>query len=287
MNAVAKLISLMLFAALIAGCASEAKRPDQSEREIYEAAQGYLKSKNYSLAVQNLQLLESRFPFGRYAEQAQLEIIYAHYRSGDNEAAIAAADRFIRLHPQNEKIDYAYYMRGLANFTEGEGLLARFVPTDQSVRDPGAATQSFEDFRLLLQRFPESPYADDARARMIHLRNRLARYEINVANYYFKRKAYLAAANRGRYVVENMPQTPAVADALAVMVQAYLLLGLDDLADQSLSVLKRNYPDHSSLDKNGNFVSQVGLDQKRSIINRASLGLFDQDEPPKFDSRDD
>ncbi|WP_372750195.1 outer membrane protein assembly factor BamD, partial [Litorivivens sp.] len=160
-------------------------------------------------------------------------------------------------------------------------------PTDMTQRDPGAAIQAFEDFRQLLQRFPNSQYAPDARARMIHLRNRLARYEINVANYYFKRKAYLAAANRGRYVVENLPQTSAVPDALAVMTQAYLLLGMNDLADRSLTVLRSNFPNHPALDEKGNFNSQVGQDQEQSWLNKATLGLVDRYDPPKFDNRPD
>ncbi|MDF1691189.1 MAG: outer membrane protein assembly factor BamD [Zhongshania sp.] len=287
MKAVVKVFALLFISILVVGCASDPDRPEFSEREIYEAAQGYLKSKNFSLAVENLQLLESRYPFGPYAEQAQLEIIYGYYRGGDNEAAVAAADRFVRLHPQHPKVDYAYYMRGLANYTDGEGFLERFIPTDMTQRDPGSTIKSFDDFRQLLQRFPDSEYAPDAKARMVQLRNRLARYEINVANYYFKRKAYLAAANRGRYVIENLPQTPAIPDALAVMVQAYLLLGMNDLADQSLMVLRKNYPNHPSLDKNGNFVSQVGLDQEGSVINKATLGLFDRYEPPKFDNREE
>lgn len=279
---------LVLMAAFLFGCASDGDKPEETtEKQIYNEAQKHLESGNFSLAVKNLQLLESRFPFGPYAEQAQLEIIYAHYRSHEPEAAIAAADRFIRLHPNHPNVDYAYYMRGLANYTEGEGLLERFLPTDMSQRDPGAAIQSFEDFRQLLQRFPDSEYAEDARARMIYLRNRLARYEINVANYYFKRRAYLAAANRGRYVVENLPQTPAVPDALAVMVQAYLLLDMDDLANQALSVLRANYPDHPSLDENGNFISQARKDQERTWLNRTTLGLADRYDPPHFDNRPD
>ncbi|GAA4103603.1 outer membrane protein assembly factor BamD [Zhongshania borealis] len=286
MKAVVKVFALLFISILVVGCANRPDRPEMSEREIYEAAQGYLKSKNFSLAVENLQLLESRYPFGPYAEQAQLEIIYAYYRGGDNEAVVAAADRFVRLHPQHPKADYAYYMRGLANYTDGEGFLERFIPTDMTQRDPGTTIQSFDDFRQLLQRYPDSDYAPDAKARMVQLRNRLARYEINVANYYFKRKAYLAAANRGRYVIENLPQTPAIPDALAVMVQAYLLLEMNDLADQSLMVLRKNYPNHPSLDKDGNFVSQVGLDQEGSLLNKASLGLLDRYEPPKFDNRE-
>lgn len=277
---------MILLVGLLAACASDPdKEQESSEKQIYDQAQEHLENDNYTLAVKNLQLLESRFPFGPYAEQAQLEIIYAHYRSLEPEAAIAAADRFIRLHPQHPNVDYAYYMRGLSNYTEGQGLLERFFPTDMSQRDPGAAVQAFEDFRQLLARFPDSQYAADARARMVHLRNRLARYEINVANYYFKRKAYMAAANRGRYVVENLPQTSAVPDALAVMVQAYLLLDMDDLAERSLTVLRSNFPEHPALDEDGNFNSTVGKDQEQSWLNRATLGLVDRYDAPKFDNR--
>ncbi len=280
---------ILLSLALIGGCASKPKKLNVAEgtgeQQIYRAAQKYLDSGNFALAVQNLQLLESRYPFGRYAEQAQLEIIYAHYRSREPEAAIAAADRFIRLHPQHPNVDYAYYLRGLSNYTEGEGLLERFLPTDITTRDPGAAIQSFEDFRQLIQRYPESKYAADAKARMIYLRNRLARYEINVANYYFKRKAYLAAVNRGRYVIENLPQAEAVPDALAVMVQGYLLLGMKDLAQQSLLVLRTNYPKHPSLDSKGNFRSKVGTDRERSTLNKATFGLLGRDPAPVFDNR--
>ena len=283
-----KLLFLITVLALgLAGCSSDDDRPqDMTERALYEQAQENIKDESFQLAVKNLQLLEARYPFGPYAEQAQLEIIYAHYRNYEPEAAIAAANRFIRLHPQHSNVDYAYYIKGLANYVEGEGFLDRFLPTDMTMRDPGAALQSFEDFRQLLYRYPDSPYAADANARMVYLRARLARYEINVANYYFKRGAYMAAANRGRYVVENFPQTPATADALAVMTQAYQLLGLNDLANDSLAVLEKNYSQHPSLDENGKFISKFSLaGTERSFINKVSFGLFDQDAPPKFDNR--
>lgn len=274
---------------ILAACSStpEQDKPaaDAGERQLYEAAQSMMESGNYDLAVQNLQLLEARYPFGPYAEQAQLEIVYAHYKAREPEAAIAAADRFIRLHPQHPNVDYAFYMRGLANYTEGEGVLERFAPTDITQRDPGAATQSYEDFAQLVKLYPNSQYVPDAKARMIYLRDRLARYEINVANYYFKRKAYVAAANRGRYVIENLPRTEAVPDALAVTVQAYLLLGMNDLAQEYLNILKSNFPRHPSLDAQGNFKSQVGLNQDRSWMNKLTLGLFDRHAPPKFDNR--
>lgn len=288
MNTLVKALLLSLTVAFgLLGCASdEDKTQDMNEKEIYQLAQDNLKDESFSLAVKNLQLLEARYPFGPYAEQAQLEIIYAHHRAYEPEAVVAAADRFIRLHPQHPNVDYAYYMKGLANYQEGEGFFDRFLPTDMTLRDPGAALQSFEDFRQLLNRYPDSPYAADAKARMVYLRARLARYEINVANYYFKRGAYMAAANRGRYVVENFPQTPATGDGLAVMIQAYQLLGLDELANDSLAVLRLNYPKHPSLDQNGQFISKFTLaEQERSMLNKLTFGLFDRSEPPKFDNR--
>lgn len=273
----------------LAGCSSDGDKPqDMTEKELYQLARKNIKDENFQLAVRNLQLLEARYPFGPYAEQAQLEIIYAHYRNYEPEAAIAAADRFIRLHPQHPNVDYGYYIKGLANYVEGEGFLDRFLPTDMTMRDPGAALQSFEDFRQLLYRYPDSPYAADAKARMVYLRARLARHEINIANYNFKRGSYVAAANRGRYVVENFPQTPATADALAVMVQAYQLLGLNDLASESLAVLNKNYPNHPSLDESGNFVSNFTTSvNQRSWLNKLSFGLFDHTAPPIFDNRAD
>jgi outer membrane protein assembly factor BamD len=280
------LISTLLIIGLV-GCSSEEDIPqNMTEKQLYSQAQDNLRDESFQLAVKNLQLLEARYPFGPYAEQAQLEIIYAHYRNFEPEASIASADRFIRLHPQHPNVDYAYYIKGLASYVEGEGFLDRFLPTDMTMRDPGAALQSFADFRQLLYRYPDSSYAPDANARMVYLRARLARYEINVANYYFKRGAYLAAANRGRYVVENFPQTPANADALAVMVQAYQLLGLNDLANDSLAVLNKNFPTHPSIDENGQFISKFTAAQsEKSLLNTVSFGLFDQIEPPKFDNR--
>ena len=171
---------------------------DTGEQQLYEDAQRYLRGSNYDLAVKSLQLLESRYPFGRYAEQAQLELIYAHYGAYEHEAAVEAADRFIRLHPQHPNVDYAYYMKGLSAYTGNEDVFARFVPTDTSKRDTSQAKEAFAEYAQLLSRYPDSPYAADAKARMISLRNQLARSEINVANYYLRRGAYLAAVNHDK-----------------------------------------------------------------------------------------
>lgn len=279
------ILSLSLF-----GCSGNDEVPDiaadSGEQQMYEEAQRYIRNENYDLAVRALQLLESRYPFGKYAEQAQLELIFAHYNAYEHEAAVEAADRFIRLHPQHPNVDYAYYMKGLAAYTAGNDILQRFVPTDHTKRDTSRSREAFAEFAQLVSRYPDSPYAADAKARMVFLRNQLARHEIHVANYYFRRGAYLAAANRGRYVVENFQRTPAVADGLAVMAQGYILLGLDDLARDSINVLAMNYPEHPSLDKNGEFQSAYTLEGlQRSWINRATFGLFDPPRPPQFDNR--
>jgi outer membrane protein assembly factor BamD len=283
------LIPLFLALAL-AACSGNDELPDiaadTGEQQIYEEAQRYLRNRNYDLAVRSLQLLESRYPFGKYAEQSQLEIIYAHYGAYEREAAVEAADRFIRLHPQHPSVDYAYYMKGLAAYSDGGDIFSRFLPTDEAERDINHAKEAFAEFAQLVSRYPDSPYAADAKARMVHLRNLLARHEIIVANYYFRRGAYLAAANRGRYVVENFQRTPAVADGLAVMAQGYILLGMDDLARDAIDTLALNYPEHPSLDENGEFDSVYTLDGlQRSWINKLSLGLFDPPKPPQFDSR--
>jgi len=285
-----KYVLTLIIGLALCGCSSNDELPeigaDAGEQQIYDEAQGYLRSENYDLAVRSFQQLEARYPFGKYAEQAQLELIYAHYNAYEHEAAVEAADRFIRLHPGDPNVDYAYYMKGLAAYTANEDIFARFVPTDNTKRDTSQAREAFAEFAQLLARFPDSPYAADAEARMIALRNLLARHEINIANYYLRRGAYLAAANRGRYVVENFQRTPAVADGLAVMAQGYILLNMDELAEESIAVLAKNFPDHPSVDKNGQFKSSYTLDGvQRSWINALTLGLFDPPQPPQFDNR--
>ena len=263
--------------ALLASCAGKKDEENINETELqfYKTAQASLRAGNYQDAVKKLQLLESRFPFGRYAEQAQLEIIYAYYKSHQPESARSAADRFIRLHPQHPNVDYAYYLRGMASFEEDRSFLEQFVPIDPAKRDPGAARDAFNDFSELIRRYPNSKYAPDAQQRMIYLRNLLAASEINVARYYIKRGAYVAAANRGRYVFENFQKTPSVPNALAIMVEAYRLMDMDDLANDALMVLRDNFPNHASLDKNGNFKPTRKIkNQDRSWLNIITFGLI-------------
>ena len=284
----ALLLSLLLF---ISGCSwfggdDDELIADSGEQQMYREAQRHLKNENFSLAVRSLQGLESRYPFGQYAEQAQLELIYAHYSAYEFAAANEAADRFIRLHQRHHSVDYAYYMKGLAAYDIEPGFFSRFIPSDDTKRDVSHIQTAFAEFAQLLARFPDSAYAPDARQRMVHMLNMLARNEIHVANYYFRRGAYMAALNRGKYVVEHMQQTPSVADGLAIMGQAYLLLGLDDLAEDSIAVLCENYPDHPNLTSGCEFDSVYTIDGlQRSWINQATLGLFDPPKPPQFNYR--
>jgi outer membrane protein assembly factor BamD len=191
-------------------------------------------------SVELYEKLEARYPFGRYAMQAQLDAAYAHYRAEEPDEAIAAAERFIKLYPQNPYVDYAYYLKGIVNYNRSVGFLDKYIPTDPSQRDPGAALDAFADFSELVQRFPDSKYAEDSRQRMVYLRNNLARHEVNVARYYIKRGAYLAAASRANYVIERFQRTPAVEDALEVLIEAYRALGENKLAADAQQVLEVN-----------------------------------------------
>jgi len=257
-----------------------------TETELYERVQLLLDEKNYELAVRNLQLLESRFPFGNYAEQSQLEIIYAYYQSGDEDAAIAAAERFLRLHPRHAQADYAWYMKGLANYTLTPGLLSRFYEVDTAAKDIHPAKNSFREFQQFLKLYPDSRYAADARVRMIHMKNLLARHEVVVANYYIKRRAYTAAVKRGNAVLEHFQQTEAVADALALLAFCYYQLDLPELAQSNIALLKLNFPDHFALSPDGEYIYGESFDLNyRSWLNRVSLGYIDTTQPPVFDSR--
>jgi outer membrane protein assembly factor BamD len=235
---------VLLIAIGLSGCGFFGKEFDRTEgwsaAELYNEAARELDGANYQRAIELYQKLETRYPFGRYAMQGQLDVAYAHYKADQPEEAIAAADRFIKLYPQNPYVDYAYYLKGIVNYNRSVGFIDRFIPTDQSQRDPGSALDAFEDFAELVRRFPDSRYAEDARQRMLYLRSNLARNEVNVAEYYMKRGAYLAAANRAQYVIERFQRTSAVEDALEVLIEAYERLGKEQLATDARRVLELN-----------------------------------------------
>ncbi len=216
------------------------------EKTLYDAAMQKLDANNYVAAISDLELLESRYPFGRYSIQAQLELIYAYYRTKQTLPLQTTAERFIRLNPDYEYLDYVYYLKGLSAFEENKGLFDDYIVSNKAKRDPGAMRDSFVDFNTIQSRFPQSQYAADAKARMVYLRNLLAEHEIHVAQYYLSREAWLAAANRAQYVLQNYQLTPSVEDALLLLITAYEKLGLTDNADNARQVLAVNFPDYSS-----------------------------------------
>lgn len=213
-----------------------------SAPKLYAEAKDELNSGNFERSISLYEKLEARYPFGTYAQQAQMEIAYVHYRQGDQPLALAAVERFIKLHPNHPNIDYMYYLRGLINFNDKVGVLDFIARQDLTERDPKAAREAFDSFKILAERYPNSKYAPDATARLNYLVNAMAQHEVHVARYYFRRGAYLAAANRAQVAVKEYSAAPVVEDALQLMVLSYDALGMTKLRDDAARVLKTNYP---------------------------------------------
>ena len=216
---------------------------DKSAEQIYAEAKVQLDNLSYEKAIKLFETLQSRYPYGRYAQQAQLEIAYAYYKQADAESALSAlsaVERFIKQYPNNGHVDYAYYLKGLINFNEELGLLGNITDPDLSERDPKSAREAFDSFKDLVTRFPNSKYAPDSKVRMQYLINSLARHETRIAGYYLRRGAYTAAVNRANGVLAEFPQTPSARDALQVMVQGYDAMGMPELRDDAQRVLELN-----------------------------------------------
>lgn len=239
-----------LIVASLAGCSlfHRGKKGDPLDTlpvaELYQKGVDALGVGNNDFATRIFARLVARFPFGPYTEQSQLELAYAQYKSDKPDDAYSTINRFIKTYPTHRHVDYAYYLRGLINFNRTNGFLSRYVGSDMTQRDQGNIHQSFDDFGALVTRYPQSHYSPDARKRMIYLRNMMAQSDLNVALFYLKRNAYVAAANRAKSIIETYPQSAQAGDALAVMVMSYKKLGQDKLADDAERVLKLNYPDH-------------------------------------------
>ncbi|MET1085268.1 MAG: outer membrane protein assembly factor BamD [Burkholderiales bacterium] len=238
---------LLLTLVLVAGCGLLPEKYDEtrgwSAQKLYSEARGELADGNYEKAIKLYETLESRYPYGRYAQQSQLDVAYAYYKDRQTASAVAACDRFIKLHPNHAAVDYAYYLKGLANFNEDLGFMGNLSGQDMSERDPKALLESYDAFRDLSLRYPNSKYTPDAIARMTYLLNSLASHEVAVARYYYKRGAYIAAANRGQNTLTRYPRAPANEEALVIMAMSYDKLGLVDLRDDAERVLVKNFPD--------------------------------------------
>ena len=239
-------IAALFLAMLGSGCGLLPEVKDEtigwSADRLYSTAKEAMADGGYTQAVKYYEKLESRYPYGRYAQQAQMEIAYAYWKDNEIPSAIAACDRFIKLHPNHPNLDYMYYLKGLINFNEDQGILGKISQQDMTERDPKGARESFEAFRDLVNKFPDSKYTPDAVLRMKYLVNALASLELHVARYYMKRGAYLAAANRAQFAVQNYPEAPAIEEALFIMVKAYDELGMNDLRDDSERVMRKNFP---------------------------------------------
>jgi len=235
--------------ALLAACSGNTKDPyeDWSAKQLYDAASAALRAADFGEAVTLFETLEARYPFGRYALQTQLDIAYAYYKYDESESALAAADRFIKFNPRHPNVDYAYYLKGLVYYNRGRGLLENLSPREFAHIDQGQLRDAYGAFDELVRKFPESRYAPDARQRMVYLRNMQARHEYQVAEYYYRRGAYAGAVGRIKYLLEHLDGAPVVGDALALLVEAYRRLGMNDLAAGALAVLRENFPRHPLL----------------------------------------
>jgi outer membrane protein assembly factor BamD len=239
-------VCISLITALLSACAANSTDPaiafkGQSAGQIYQNAKQALDNHRYTQAIKAYEALGVLYPFNRYSERAQLELIYSYYQNDDQPAAKVAAQQFIHLYPHSVVVDYAYYMQALADMNQDRGWYLRYVPIDLSMRDPGTMRIAFREFSHLINRYPHSRYAPDARQRMIYLRNLFASYELHIANYYFRKRAYVAAANRANEIVQQYQGAPEVRDALIIMIKSYHALGLEDLANQTLAVYRLNF----------------------------------------------
>ncbi|WJG08405.1 outer membrane protein assembly factor BamD [Aliiglaciecola sp. LCG003] len=246
-NSFYKLVLILSVVGLY-GCSSspdseEILLGNRSESALYEEAKKTMAQGNFNAATTILSTLDSRYPFGPHSHQVQLDLIYAYYKVGKTDETIATIDRFVRLNPNHSDVDYALYMRGLTNMDADKNLFQEMVGIDRSDRDPSRSRDAFDDFRRLINKFPDSKYAADAKKRMVFIKNRLAKYEIAIARFYMRREAFVAAANRGRYVLEYYPDSTEIQQALEIMVECYEQLDLPDLKKNALKTLRLNYPD--------------------------------------------
>ncbi len=277
-------------ATVVAGCSSNPKKnvvdtgPKSSDQIYYQAAEKALNHQQYTEASKALEAIDSYYPTGRYAQQAQLELMYVKFQQKDFESAVAAADRFIRLNPQHPNVDYAYYVKGVSNMELNYDSLLRYTSLQQAHRDINYLKQAYQNFVDLIRRFPSSQYSVDAAQRMNFIGHELAESEMNVARFNIKRKAWVAAVERSQWVIEHYPQTPQVAEALATAAYSYQQLGDNATAQQYLDVIKLNYP---KLIKANGSVNLEATRQQRSWFNRATLGVLGRSAKAKETSSND
>lgn len=250
-------VLMVLVLAFAVGCNRETREDERGAEELYAEAQRALNARNYSNAIELYRQLSVRFPFGRHAEQAQLDMAYAMFRAGQSERAITTLDRFIRTYPTHPNVDYAWYLKGLVHYEQSMGFLRRLFPDQIVDRDQQSARLAFSDFRELIARYPQSRYVADARQRMVFLRNIMAEFEVEVGEYYFRRGAYIAALNRARFTIENFPGAPANINALELMERSFNRLELRELAADTRNVLEYSFEDLLDETERENFLRRL------------------------------
>ncbi len=237
---------LPLICVALLGACGTTDGPDKTlgwtPEKLYAEARDEMASGNWAASTKLLEKLEARYPFGRWAQQAQIDLAYVHYKDSERALALAAVDRFMKLHPNHPQLDYVYYLKGLINFNDQQGFLANLGGQDLSERDLRAAREAFDAFKEVVTRWPDSPYAEDSTQRMRYLVNSMAAGEVHIARYYFRRGAYVAAINRSQAVLKQHQGTPAIEEALYIMLKSYEKLGLADLQSDTERVMKLNYP---------------------------------------------
>lgn len=254
MKNILRLITISIFAIFLStGCSSNSKKAaapkiaDRPPMELYSQAKTYLESARFEKAIQVLEAIDSRYPFGPHSDQVQLDLIYAYYKRDSTALALANINRFMRLNPTHQDLDYLYYMRGLTYMATDQHFFQNLFGIDRYNRDPSYSQKAFKDLSHLIKYYPNSPYAVDALQRLVFIKDKLARYEIAIANWYIEREAYIAAINRGKTVLNNYPDTAAVEDALEIMIAGYDALGIEEPKSHALAVMELNFPENKLL----------------------------------------
>lgn len=266
----------LLFFLCLSGCSVVADKDETvgwPVQKLYGEAKQQMEKGSPTTSRKYYNKLLARYPFGRYAQQSQLDLIQLEYKDREYDAAVAQADKFLQLYPRSPYADYARYMKGVITYSRDVSLIDRLVPTNIAQSDQALMKKAYENFQTLVAQSPDSEYSQDAKMRMRFLRNISAEHEIHVAEYYLRRKAYLAAANRGQYVLENYQTTPAAGLALAVMVRAYQELNLPDLHQDAKRVLNANYPNIAEENPRADFILNGDIHSKPNFLSRIMQGL--------------
>ena len=274
------LLTCLIITCLLSGCSFLDKMLEEEDTtvgltaaELYGEGKEFLNLEDFNNAIKYFEVLESRFPFGKYSTQAMLDLSYAYYASEQRDKAIIEINRFIRLYPNHPEVSYAYYLRALANFDKDANVLTRFFGYDPSRYDVTALKESFNDFSIVVNRYPETKYADDSLNRLIYIRNQIARNELYIAEYYSKRSAHVAAIERIKYMLENYGGTPSTEKGLLILVESYNNLNMRQLAFDSARVLKKNYPEYNIEEKNRKIV----VSKIKENAGRVDVDTNDQD----------